>query len=169
MSLKDKVLGWVDLLSFLIDLIGTGKSLWESGNPAFGFPLSHGGRGRGCGNVEIAGAISKGSWAALGNLGLVFPRHPQPGFSPSVLFYSALLFLKLPKSFLLAACILIAAPTSLSTPARRSSRSMVRSPFKDPATVGVCRSISHGVAYHLYVRIVLPLLSLFSCGTPHGR
>src|ERR1700688_3121516 len=73
MSLKDNVSGLgLILLSFFIYLIGTGESLWESGNPAFGFPLFHGGRGRGCGNVGIAAAISKGSWVAMGNLVLVF-------------------------------------------------------------------------------------------------
>src|ERR1022692_4015765 len=113
--------------------------------------------------------ISKGSWAAMGNLFLVFLAVHSPAFPQPFCCHAALLFAKLPTSFLFAACILMAAPTSLSIPARRSSSSMVRSSFKDPATVGVCRSISHGVAYQLYMRIVLPLLSFFNCGTPHGR
>ena len=129
MSLKDEVLGLgVDLLSFFDYLIETGKSLWESGNPAFGFPLSHGGHGRGCGNVEIATAISKGSWAAMGNLVLVFLAVHSPAFpQPFCLSCRSACLRMLPNSFLLAACILIAAPTSLSAPARRSSWSMVRS------------------------------------------
>jgi hypothetical protein len=84
--------------------------LWESGNPAFGFPLSHGGRGWNCGNVEIETAISTGSWAAMANLVLVFLAVHNPAFPQPFCGHAALLFAKLPNSFLFAACILMAAP-----------------------------------------------------------
>jgi len=47
------------------------------------FHFSMRSKGRGCGNVEIAPAISKGLWAAMENLLLVFlavhsPAFPQP-------------------------------------------------------------------------------------------
>ena len=38
-----------------------------------------------CGNVEIARAISKDSWAAMGNLFLAFHRCPQSGISAAPL------------------------------------------------------------------------------------
>jgi hypothetical protein len=45
------------------------------------FHFSMRSQGRGCGNVEIAPAISKGLWAAVENLLLVFHRCPQPVIS----------------------------------------------------------------------------------------
>jgi hypothetical protein len=118
-----------------------GILLWD-----FPFPMAV--VARGCRNVEIAAAISKGWWAGMGNLVLVFLAVHSPAFPQPLCCHAALLFAKLSNSFLFAACILIAALTSLSTPARRSISSMVNSSLSDPATAGVCRSISHGVVYH---------------------
>ena len=40
---------------------------WESGNPAFGFPLSHGVHRRGFGNVKIALGDFQGPWETTAN------------------------------------------------------------------------------------------------------
>src|SRR2546428_11624084 len=53
---------------------------WESGKPAFGFPLFHRPRRRHCGNVGISpalGEISKGLVERVGSLLFGFPLFPQ--------------------------------------------------------------------------------------------
>jgi hypothetical protein len=61
---------------------------WESGKPAFGFPLFHRPRRRRCGNVEISpavGEISKGLVERVGSLLLAFHAFHSPGISTVLL------------------------------------------------------------------------------------
>src|ERR1043166_9034958 len=57
---------------------------WESGKPAFGFPVFHRPRRRRCGNVGISpavGEISKGLVERGGSLPLAFHAFHSPGIS----------------------------------------------------------------------------------------
>ena len=95
---------------------------------------SHGGSSRGWECGKSRERFPSGSWAAMGNLFLVFPVVHSPAFPQ---FFLAVRPLSCPRScqivFFLPPASLIAAPTSLSAPARRSSCSIVRSSFSDPA------------------------------------
>src|SRR5689334_3095593 len=83
---------------------------WESGKPAFGFPLFH--CRRGCGNVGIAQfAISKDGGRG-GKPGVGFPRRPRPVIS-TVDFHAVLFCWKLANSFRFASCMRCAAWVSL--------------------------------------------------------
>ena len=61
---------------------------WESGKPAFGFPLFHGPPRRRCGNVGISpvvGEISKGLLERVGSLPLAFHAFHSPAISTALL------------------------------------------------------------------------------------
>ena len=87
---------------------------WESGKPAFGFPLFHGPRRRRCGNVGISpvvGEISKGLVERVGSLPLAFHAFHIPGISTVLLPYRVVRQRANMRSF--AFCIRRAASVSL--------------------------------------------------------
>ena len=98
----------------------------------FHFPTRQQSGLRECGNRE---AISKGLWAAMENMLLVFLAVPQPDIS-AARSHAIFLASNVANNFRFAACIFRAAPVSLSAPATRSRCSVVTSAFRHPASPG---------------------------------
>src|ERR1035438_6676187 len=113
------------------------KWLWESGNPAFGFPLSHGRREpelRECGNRagDFQGLVGSEENLHLVFLSLSTARHFRSLFAAHAIFLCQISA----NSFCFAFCIAMAAWVSLCASAMRSSFSTVRSSFRNPAIPG---------------------------------
>ena len=103
---------------------------WESGKPAFGFPLFHGLRRRRCGNVGISpavGEISKGLVERVGSLPLAFHAFHSPGISTAL---SHRVLRQRASNASLAFCIRRAASVSLMAAALFCNDSAVIPDFK---------------------------------------